>query len=68
MADWWASTPRDDLARKHAGREAVGLGEAQALEDRARRLSDLPLIEGVQLQQAVGALDDLHPGNDARAP
>ena len=43
------------------------LGQLQLRQDRRRRRAHLALIERVQLEQAVGALDDLHPRGDPRA-
>ena len=54
---------RDSVARHHP----LTLGEFQLSEDRRRRRAHLPLIEGVQLEQTVGALHDLHAGRNPRA-
>ena len=40
--------------------------DAEALEHGVAGVAHLALIEAVHLEQAVGALDDLHAGDDAR--
>ena len=57
----------DDFARQRPRRQPVGLGQLQLSQDRRRRRAHLALIERVQLEQAVRALDDLHAGRDPRA-
>ena len=40
--------------------------DAEALEHGVAGVAHLALVEAVHLEQAIGALDDLHAGDDAR--
>ena len=62
MADWWPSMPVMISRDSMRGASRSVSASFKLAEDRRRRRAHLALIEGVQLEQAVGALDDLHPG------
>jgi len=51
----------DDLAREDLRLVPVVLVDPELAEDRGPRRSGLRLLLGVNLEQAVVALDDLHP-------
>jgi hypothetical protein len=57
----------DDFARQRAWRQPIGLGQLHLGEDGRRGCAHVALIECMQLKQAVGAFDDLHPRGDPRA-
>ena len=67
MADWCPSTPVMISRDSMRGVSRSLSVEPSSPEDRRRRRAHLALIEGVQLEHAVGALDDLHARGDARA-
>ena len=48
------------------GLQPILLADAELLEDGLAGVAHLALIEAVHLEQAVGALDDLHARDDAR--
>src|ERR1022692_38693 len=56
----------DDLIGHHRRLDAIFLAHLEVSQDRGARVAHVPLIVGVDLQQAIGPLDDLdrrhHPG------
>ena len=63
---WYGSMARMIWLVDHRRLDAVFFLDLEVAQDRRARVAHVALIVGVDLQQAVGALDDLHRGHDAR--